>query len=98
MSKKYFLKCDFTDMCTNKLKPDQEQSSSVEQHKLTKIERVVPRTLNCGRLVNATARKDCRLCYKKKVRNTTNMECKACPGEPPLCFDCFFKLHTFCQR
>lgn len=69
-----------------------------DQHMLTKIEKVKPRCLSTiGKTVNATARKDCRNCYKNKKRVNTTFECKGCTGSPPLCMDCFFELHD-CTR
>lgn len=67
--------------------------ANIQQHRLTKIEKVIPRSLATGKTTNAVARKDCRNCYKNKKRVNTTMECKNCPGNPPLCFDCFFDLH-----
>ncbi|XP_063827615.1 protein tramtrack, beta isoform-like isoform X24 [Ostrinia nubilalis] len=65
----------------------------IQQHRLTKIEQITLRTLTDGRTVNATTRKNCRNCYKNKNRVSTGMECRNCPGGPPLCFKCFFDLH-----
>lgn len=72
---------------------EQRCNENDAQHRLTKIEKANPRLLSTGQTVNATSRKDCRNCYKNKKRVNTTMECKTCPGSPPLCFDCFFDLH-----
>lgn len=41
------------------------------------------------------ARKDCRVCTRKKIRKMTNYCCNQCYGTPGLCLEpCFKKWHT----
>lgn len=39
------------------------------------------------------SRKECRVCRRKDLRKQTTFECKACPGNPGLCVECFDEYH-----
>lgn len=90
---------DFREQVIESLLPEKKllkrvrQPREDNQHKLTKIEKTTERTFSSGKKVTATARKDCRNCYKNKKRVNTTMECKSCPNSPPMCLECFFVLH-----